>query len=69
MASPTTYDFNSAELPFVLASSVALIVLSSAAEVVGGEGLLRGHVCLLAGDRGYWRYVWLWMVGSVEVFK
>ena len=32
------------EMPLVLASSVALVVLSSAAEVGGGEGLLRGHV-------------------------
>ena len=28
----------------MLASSIALVVLSSAAEVGGGEGLLRGHV-------------------------
>ena len=27
----------------MLASSVALVVLSSAAEIGGGEGLLRGH--------------------------
>ena len=32
-----------AESPFMLASSVALVVLSSAAEIGGGEGLLRGH--------------------------
>jgi hypothetical protein len=43
MAGSTAYDFNSAEMPFVLASSVALVVLSSAAEIGGGEGLLRGH--------------------------
>lgn len=30
-------------MPFVLASSVSLGVLSSAAEVGGGEDLLRGH--------------------------
>ena len=38
--------FDGAESPLVLASSVALGVLSSAAEVGRGEGLLRGH-----GDR------------------
>lgn len=32
-----------AEGPLVLASSVALVVLSTAAEVEGGGGVLRGH--------------------------
>ena len=40
----------------MLASSVALVVLSSAAEVRGGEGLLRGH-----GDG--WLY---WLVDCEE---
>ena len=39
-------------LPLVFVSSVTFVVLSSAAKVGGGEGLLRGHVCwVLAVDR------------------
>lgn len=44
--------------PLVLASSVALVVLSSAAEVGLGEGLLRGHggeVALEYGGLAVWR--------------
>ena len=50
MASSTTGDLDSAILPFGLASSVAVVVLSSAAKIVGGEGLLRGHGCWLVAD-------------------
>jgi hypothetical protein len=45
VASSTAHDFNGPKMPFVLVRSVTLIILSSAAEVGGGEGLLRGHGC------------------------
>ena len=43
---------DSAQSPLVFASSIALVVLSSAAEIGGGEGLLR--------------HVDSWLVGGVD---
>ena len=71
----TTDAFDGPEMPFSLASSVALGVLSSAADVGGREGLLRGHdVCCfpvaadLAGCRISYRQLlyeesWVVLVG------
>jgi len=43
-ASDSAHSGHTPEGPFVLTSSVALVVLSSAAKVSSREGLLRGHV-------------------------
>lgn len=47
VASSTADDLDGSQVPFVLVSSVTLVVLSSAAEVGGGEGVLSGHGCLV----------------------
>lgn len=59
MACASADAFNRAEVPLVLASSVALVVLSSAAEVRVGEGLLRGHVGRLFGGSVSLRVVYV----------
>lgn len=51
-ASDSATGGHTAEGPFVLTSSIALVVLSSAAKVSGREGLLRGHVNEVAQATG-----------------